>query len=328
LPGIPALAGVRDDLAFEQAPLMLRTASRNPDRIAHDTDAAGADSPVNIAWDKTRQGSWYIEEQRYGADAVVAGIVKDNPGAIERGLRILKWGFLQQGPDGSFACPDSFHSTSFFVEASAHACLMLGASAYRERYQRDVDWMRPRVLKAARWMCRPDVEGPGRAHNKPYTHRRYLVGAALGEAGVLTGDASLVRKSWEYVSEGIRLQSPEGFNPEKGGFDSSYHAVGLTFAGRYYEIVADGQQRGQIRAMLERADAWLATRVGPDGSVDPEGNTRTGLGQEVGRNRTLKGINFGCIERAFLRWSILSGDPSYEALAERVAAFGEGPRRP
>jgi hypothetical protein len=34
-------------------------------------------------------------------------------------------------------------------------------------------------------MIQPSVEIFGRKHNAPYTHRRYLVAAALGEAGAV-----------------------------------------------------------------------------------------------------------------------------------------------
>ena len=89
-------------------------------------------------------GNWYIEEQRYGTDAILGGIAQQNTTAIARGLKILRWGFEQQQSDGSFNCPDAFHSTSFFVEAAAHACLLLKASpyAYAEPYAAETDWLR------------------------------------------------------------------------------------------------------------------------------------------------------------------------------------------
>src|SRR6478609_4685773 len=116
----PVFGSVEVDLRFETSSFMKSTLYRRPDHLAADIAPDGAEGKVNIEWDRTHSGKWFIEEQRHGADAVSGGIAKDDQAAIERGLKILHWGFSQQQPDGSFACPDTFHSTSFFVEASAH----------------------------------------------------------------------------------------------------------------------------------------------------------------------------------------------------------------
>jgi hypothetical protein len=314
------LASVADDLRFETSAFMKDTAYRRPEKIAADSAPSGAESTINIQWDQTHTGKWYIEQQRYGSDAVCAGIAKQDTAAIERGLKILRWGFEQQQPDGSFNCPDTFHSTSFFVEAAAHACLLLNASPYASKYAAEVEWMKPRILKAAQWMTQPGVEAPGKAHNVPYTHRRYLVAAALGEAGVLCQDQSLIEKSKSYIREGISLQDPSGFNPEKGGYDCSYHAVGLYYAERYYDLVADAQTKEQLRSMLKKGYAWLQSRILPNGTIDVSGNTRTGAGQERGRTGTLKTVNYGYTYRGFYHWSLISQDSNYEQLAQKVFA--------
>jgi hypothetical protein len=312
------MASVGDDFRFETSAFMKDTAYRRPEKIAADSAPSGAESSVNIQWDQNHSGKWYIEQQRYGSDAVCGGIAKEDTSAIDRGLRILRWGFEQQQPDGSFNCPDTFHSTSFFVEAAAHACLLLNASQYVSKYAAEVDWMKPRILKAALWMTQPAVEGPGKASNAPYAHRRYLVAAAVGEAGVLCGNQPLIEKSRAYIREGVSLQDPLGFNPEKGGYDCSYHAVGLYYAERYYDLVADSETKEQVRSMLKKGYAWLESRIRPDGTIDVSGNTRTGAGQEKGRTGAVKTINYGYTYRGFYHWYLISRDPGFEQLAQKV----------
>ena len=313
------LGSVADDLRFEQSDFMKETTYRRPAKLATANLAPdGALSPVNVKWDQSHQGKWFIEEQRYGSDAVAGGIAKNDSAAIERGLKILHWGFIQQQPDGSFACPDAFHSTSFFVEAAAHACLLLNASPYAAQYASEVEWISPRLLKAALWMTEPANETQGRKSNAPYAHRRYLVAAALGETGLLTGNAALVERSKAYILEGIALQDPSGSNPEKGGYDSSYHAVGLGYAERYYDLVADDGLKDRLFVTLQKANSWLATRVLRDGTIDPSGNTRTGEGQEKGRNGVVKTLNYGWTYRSLYRWSLISGDGAFARLADRV----------
>jgi hypothetical protein len=315
----PSFGSITDDLRFETSSFMKSTSYRRPDRVAADTSPDGAISRVNIQWEQVHAGNWYIEEQRYGADAVCAGIAQHDTAAIERGLKGLRWGFEQQQPDGSFNCPDAFHSTSFFVEAAARACLLLGASEYANQYASAVDEMKPRILRAALWMVQPGIEEQGERRNTPYTHRRYLVAAALGEAGVLCGNQALIDHSKSYIREGIALQQPDGVNPEKGGYDCSYQAAGLYYAECYYDLVADQEMKSALRPMLEKGFAWLRTRVLPDGRMDVSGNTRVGGGQEQGRNAVPKKVNYGIIYRGFYHWSLISDDSVYAQLAEKVA---------
>jgi hypothetical protein len=313
-----AFGSLRDDFNFDTSAFMKSTAYRRPDHLAADIDPAGAEAKVNIAWDQSHTGKWFIEEQRYGSDAVVGGIAQGDPIAIKRGLKILRWGFEQQQPDGSFACPDAFHSTSFFVEASAHACLLLNISPFAARYAEEVKWITLRLLKAALWMTGQSVEAEGRSANAPYAHRRYLVAAALGETGILTDNQFLINRSEAYIREGIGLQDPSGFNPEKGGYDWSYHAVGLVYAERYYDILAAGELKSALYGMLQKGNDWLVTRVLPDGTIDPSGNTRTGEGQEKNRAGVIKTLSYGSAYRSFYHWSLISGDSAFARLANQV----------
>jgi hypothetical protein len=318
LPKPNAAASLADDFRFETSTFMKNTLYRRPDHVATDSSPSGAESKINIEWDQTHTGKWYIEQQRYGGDAVCAGVAKQDQSAIDRGLKILRWGFEQQQPDGSFDCPDTFHSTSFFVEAAAHACLLLKASPYAEQYGSAIEWMKPRILKAALWMTEPAVEERGKRGNAPYAHRRFLVAAALGEAGVLCDNPDLVEKSKSYIHAGIEMQDPSGYNPEKGGYDSSYDAVGLFYAERYYDLVADADTKAELRKMLEKGYAWLGSRILPDGTINPAGNTRTGADQEKNRTGAVKGMNYGYTYKGFYRWYAISGEGNYQELAEKV----------
>ena len=315
-----ALEGAAGDLAFETSNFMLSSAYRDVPHLYPDSAPDGAYGPVNRAWDARHKGEWYIEEQRFGGDVVAGGIATNDPDAIDRGLLILNWGFAQQKPDGAFDCPDKFHSTSFFVEAAAHALLLLEASKYSARYSQTIADMKPKLHSAALWITDPRNEERGKKGNRPYTHRRYLVAAALGEVGVLTGDPSLVQASEAYARDGIALQSPAGYNPERGGWDSSYHAKGMAFACRYYTIVAHGELKQALYKMMEKAMQWEASRVNDDGTINTEGNTRVGGKKtETSRSGKPKTVETRQVYRSLYYWSVISGDASYKKLAEKVA---------
>ena len=314
--------GPRGDLAFITSPFLTQTAYRKPDSAADQYLPDGAYGPVNQVWDQTHSGLWLIEEQRYGSDAIFAGLGAHRQDLIERGEKILDWGFARERPDGSFDCPDRFHSMSFFVEVAAHTALDLEASDMAAQNQRWVDSIQPKLALAVHWMMDPANEKPGRAKDDPYTHRFYLDADAIGETGVLLHDPDMVSRSRQYIRAGIARQDPTGFNPEKGGHDTSYHAVGLLFALDYYTLVANDDMRAQLRPMLANGMAWLRGRTRPDGTVDQSGNTRTGaqLGarQEHGPQGNLKTMSYGSAYRASFYYAMVMGDPSYANLAAQL----------
>ena len=315
------------DYRLETSELISRMAYANPEKVSNNVSPVGAYGDVNREYERTGVGKWYIEEQRYGDLAIAAGLAGDDPAAIERGLRIFNWGLARQQPDGSFRCRDAFQSTSLFVEAVARACLLLEQSPVADRYRAAVAAMKPKILVSARWMVIPAVANAARPGNAPYTHRRYLVAAALGEAGVLCGDPRLIAAAQPYLAEGRALQTAEGIHPEKGGFDTSYQAVGLLYGLRYYTLVARPNEKAPLAATLAKGLAWLASRVQPDGSINPEGNTRTGGGQENNRAGRPKSLNYGATFRAFEYWALISSADSYHKLAERVAEFDRAMKR-
>ena len=64
--------GVVSDLSFETSLFMQKEAYHNSTHISpeRDLNSDGAMSPINRLWDSTHSGKWYIEEQRYGYDAI------------------------------------------------------------------------------------------------------------------------------------------------------------------------------------------------------------------------------------------------------------------
>ena len=331
----PTPGGPAAELAFERSPFMQTTAFHETASKARDHAPDGAYSETNRAYDLDHHSPWYIEQQREGAEAVAAGLSRDDTAAIDRGLLLFKWGFAQQAADGSFPGTaggqdwQEFHSTSFFVESVARACLLLQASRYAGKYAAQIAALKPKLLKAALWMTTPDVERDGKQHNDPLTHRFYLVGCAFGETGVLCNNNDLVKRSAGYVRDGIGRQDPSGFNPEKGGPDTSYNAAGLVFAERYYTLVGSAAARvsGDSRllpdlyAMIGRGVAWEAAQIDPaTGQVSTAANTRVGgRHTENDRGGKPKKLAKGQVYRCLAYWAQLSGDQTNMALALKVA---------
>lgn len=272
------------------------------------TDRVDADGAVGV--NRDRAPRWFIEEQRAGADFVQRGTAVGNPDWVATGWRILDWGIARQSADGGFpGTGDPFHSVSFFVEALARALLLDSAAATSAR----VDALR----RAADWLIRPDVVKRGEAHNRPYTHRRWILAAALGLTGHVTGEKRFMAAARTYAADGLRLQTAEGVNPEKGGADVGYQMVGVVMAARYVAAGPNSEMQRSVIAMVERAARWEAARIREDGTVATTGSTRILI--ETARDGRVKGVPDHSIVEGFAYAATLTGDASFRGIAERVA---------
>ena len=323
--------GVAGEYAFETGAFMKQVAHAGRQSPPRDWRTQSGAMGVNARWETNKTLPWFIEDQRFGGDYVAAGLAFGSPDEVRWGLKVLEWGFAHMDADGMFNHHDCYHSASFFVESTARALLLIEASPWRAGFADQVNALKPKLLTAARWMVRPDVHAfvwsgkkpansklPGCPPESPYAHRRYLDAAAIGEVGLLCHDRELIEKSVAFIRNGIAFQRADGVNPEKGGYDSHYQALGLAYACSYYQMVADDALRAEMKPMLDKAFAWLLTRVKDDGTVDATGNTRTGLSQEVARSGKPKGIEYRHIVRSLAHWSQLTQNPVFENKARRV----------
>ncbi len=324
--GFPCRAEVCTDFRISELVKdpMFQALYRKPKwgRLDHVKFGANGAYAANLDFEEGRSEKWYIEEQRYGAEAVEAGVDADDPASIEEAFMAFDWGFSRQSSDGGFrGTSDAFHSTSFFVEAVARSLLLLKQTG-DARYQGRIEAYLPKLHAAALWMTTPRVAEKGRERNRPYTHRCWLVAAALGMTAELTGDRLLAEEAARSAEDGLSLQASQGYNPEKGGYDVNYNAVGLYFAEHYYTTLDCASQaplKERIRRMLVRSLRWEATKVKLSGDIDTEGSTR--VEHEINRTGKLKTAGYGPISRAFAFGAPITGDQGFHVLADRIAAY-------
>jgi len=269
----------------------------------------GGDVAPDGAAGANRSGYRYIEEQRQGAEWIVRGLATSKPDWVAQGWRILDWGVARQQPDGGFGGDDAFHSTSFFVEALARSCLLDKAGATPLR----LDCAR----RGAEWLMQPEIEAQGAKGNAPFTHRRYVLAAALGEAAAAAGDKAAEARAALWAKEGISLQQPDGTDPERGGYDAGYQMAGVLYALRYLPVCKDAGLRGDLRAALRRAVAPELARQRPDGGIDAEGSTRVGL--ESARSGKTKDMPYHEIIQALVFGAQALPAPEWAEPAERIA---------
>jgi hypothetical protein len=280
---------------------------------------------VNAEWEHGQGPGMFIEEQRHGEEATIAGVVQQSKTLWQLGVREFAWAFAHQGPGGNFPdTQDPFHSTSFFVEGVAHLILVLrGAASNGVAVPRhllsEVNSFVPRLHRAARWMASDGVWGAGLAGDAPYTHRRFLVGSALGLTAVLTGDRLLARRARDALALGLSAQRSDGVFPELTGFDSSYQARGIVYAEHYLAWVPGAPS--SLGPAIARGLAWERKRILPSGQVSIVGNTRAN-GVMLDHNGP-KRVVYPMVANALAWWGLAHKVPADVSVAARVSAWGD-----
>lgn len=311
------------DVRIEFNPVFDRILYAHPAALVRGVARDGANG-VNALWEQGKGPGMFIEEQRHGEEAIIAGVVDHRSKLWELGVRELAWGFAHQGPAGNFpSTKDPFHSTSFFVESVGHAILVLRAAASDGlAVPRDlldqVDSFVPRLHQAARWLASPSVWQAGLAGDAPYTHRRFLVASALGLTAVLTGDRLLARRAREVVELGLRTQRSDGVFPELDGFDSSYQARGIVYLEHCLAWLP--HMPGSLVRAIARGLTWERTRILPSGEVKIAGNTRAN-GVMYDHNGP-KLVVYPMVASALAWWGLHSHIPADVRIGARVSTWG------
>ncbi|MDF5721434.1 MAG: hypothetical protein PUP91_13335 [Rhizonema sp. PD37] len=309
----------KTDLENESNDLIANVLYRNLSTLYRSMTPSGAAAGVNASWERHQAKVWYIEGQRFSEELVIGGLIKNDPKAMTAAFKMFDWGFAHQAADGSFrGTGDPFHSTSLFVAAVARSLLVIQYSPHARQYAAQLAHYKPLVYRAARWMISPTVWKPGIQHNQPYTHRHYLVAAALGLTGKLSGDLELVNYARKLIEDGLLLQLPNGVNPEKGGYDSSYQMVGVLYAERWVTYFPKDSLSPQLTAMINRALSWEKTRISSLGVIRNQGNTRT-AGKETGRSGKVKNVDYRSVIHGFAYWASVTNDQQWEVIARTIA---------
>jgi hypothetical protein len=313
-----AAAAPADELRFLKSPAA-RELLFTPRRCPADWTTRSGAVTMNAEWEKDPTKPWFIELQREGGRWVEAGLAHDDRDCIAWGLRQLEWGFRQMKNDGSFDCADSFHSASFLVETTSRSLLLIAASPFADEFRQQNTTLLPPLLTCARWLASPANSRAAR-NQRIYTHRRFLIGCGLMQTSLLSDDPALRRTALDFIRDGVSLQHPDGAFPEKGGHDSSYHAVAMIYLFRILNITPPDDIEPLWPKAADRAASWLVARIDGDGRVSTEGNTRTGAHQETTRSGAAKGVNFREVAHALLAWHQRSPRPELPGLAARVLA--------
>jgi hypothetical protein len=297
-PLIPLQAEPRRLLALYGRPVLLDNIFMLGPR--HDCDAEGACA-------RNRFDLGQVEDQRSGAESIITGVLTNRRDWVERGWQMLDWAIRHQRPDGLFPSRGAeFHSSSLFQEALARALIVDPGAATPERLGS--------LRRGAKWLVAND--DAGLQLNRKYTHRNYVLTAALGQSAVLLGDASFAKASAMWARRGLAAQWADGVNPELSGYDVSYQMVGPLFALRYYPNCPDVRLRQELSTMVVKAVSWWLRRLDAEGGMDLGKSTR--VGKENQENGKPKIINYVEALQVLVFGGVLIDQPEWLSMADKL----------
>ncbi len=275
-------------------------------------------------------GSW-VESgpQRGSCRGVIAAVVAGDLAAADNAWRGIDVAFSHQRADGGFESKPAANgkissdfganveTAYFFLQELGRALLVIAESPHAAHFKDRIAVLKPKVRRAADYINSGyDTIIPKVGHS---VNRVIIAAKAFGTCGVFLGDEKLVAQSKKLIAHAITLRDQEGVFIENGGRDSSYNVVSILFG----SVLALHVPLPEFEAVLPAAVRWQLTRVLPNGEVDVNGNTRTGVGKEPDAFGKAKTVNYKEVVLALTIYGLIHKDDAALAAAERVFAYSE-----
>jgi len=218
--------------------------------------------------------------------------------------------FAHQTEAGNFG--DPAESVAFWLCELSRSLLVIQQSPLAAHFHDRIEALKPKLARAVHWLAgeRERLKREDRAA----PNRLFFDAEAFLFSSRLLGDQSLEPIGREFIAQGMKLfRAEDGVFLEHNGGDSSYQAVNLLRLGEIVLHFPDPQ----IEAAIAAGVKWELQRIGPDGVVNTDGNTRVHPGGEVfmGREKT---ANVGEIALALLYFHGRTGDEASLAAVQRL----------
>jgi hypothetical protein len=274
------------------------------------TGRLGALPDANGLVGHNREGFTAAALQRGATVKLAFAAARGDEKLAEDCWRAVEVAFAHQSPEGNFGDPAT--SVAFWLCELGRTLLVLQQSPLAARFHDRIAALTPKIALAAHWLAAERARLQRGDRHAP--NRLFFDAAAFLFSGQLTGDPGLLQTGHEFIDQGMALYRPaDGVFLEHDGADSSYQAVNLL---RLQEIVLHFPEP-RLEAAIAKGMEWEIARIGPDGTVSTEGNTRVYPGGEKFLG-TEKQVNVGEIALALLYYHERTGDPAAAGALERL----------
>ena len=296
--------------------------------------------PLNRDFLACKRDTWGIGQQTFAVDPIEEGVHRRDKTLIDKGIRALAWGEavpindagiheLHRECDGATTADFGYtHHTTQWLEAMGRASYLLAASPWAGEYRATIDATIARIEEVAALETRPDnydhwVDEIKDSYGNDFTHRAFMMAAALGLASTLTDDRAAAR-NWERHARSIAKRAIDnqwrsGVNPERGGYDVQYQMYGTWLGVLYLSTLRpeDPQREDMVRT-IDRAVQWMTGRIKPNGTIRIRGTTRVCVEDLWSVGAPAPKVDPAETVRTFLLWGHLTSDPDLVKLAVRI----------
>jgi hypothetical protein len=275
--------------------------------------------------------SWSMGQQTLTVDLIELGLHRRDRALIDKGVIGVDWGVavpindagiheLHRTCDGA-TVPDygKTHHTTQWLESLSRAVYLLAASEYAGEFRSRIDSYIDRIEVIADRLTRTEnwnewVDNIKDENGHDFTHRTFMMAAALGLASTLTDDADDAAKWRDMAAKiarrGIDNQTDDGINPERGGYDVKYQMYGVWLAEVYYSTLGPNSKvKPELEASINRAVDWMTGRIDQHtGQIIIGNSTRICADKSWWTGKPAGAHDAGETIRAFLLWGHLQSD--------------------
>lgn len=270
--------------------------------------------------------TWKIANQYFAADVIADGLHTGDRQMVQRGVDGLDWGIalpfdewgvftLTRECDGTaMRDPSEQHHSTQWLVGLARGVHLLAATPWAGEYRAALDRYIEHLETLTKRLADPAVRAhwydnwvlDPRPDNGVFNHKFYMRAAGLSLVANLTDDESFadrLRADARAIAEdGMAAQWDNGVNPERNGHEVRYQMYGSWLAAVYWSSIPESPHRDAVAATLDKAIAWMNTRIDEHGVVDITGSTRT-----CRNDPTVSEYHPGHLVSTYLLWDVLQG---------------------
>lgn len=273
-----------------------------------------------------------VAAQRDALWTMLHGFATGNTADLAASVAAMRYGFQHQAADGSFVntiadAATSLSDDTFFLQSFARVYLGFQTSGYWAPYAAGLQSMLPGLRKAMSWLS---GQVPTMLAQDAATPNRLLFDAVAFELnGRILNDQALIGMGSRFITSALAAQRADGSFDEHGGSDTSYQATSMLNLEVLLTYTRDDPaMTARLGAALKSAAAWEIAHILPSGQVQVDGNSRTGLGQEIGPSGVAKDVNYGEVALSLSYAATMQGSAAVQASAAAVTAYAVAYRAP
>lgn len=255
--------------------------------------------------------------QRSAMESLILGAAFKQEEWMQQGFKVIEATFAHQRPGGNFGKGegDGVTSVAYWIAEVSRALLVLEESKQYKEERAKAKGYYSEIKRSLRYLSRNIEKLTADTHS---TSRLLACANAFAFGSKLTKDPSFFPQAERLLNLALSQYDPKtGVFAENGGHDSSYQAVSLTKLSQFH-LHFPNYQSERIQSALHKGIAWQIGRVREDGTIAVTGNTRTGLGQELGANGKPKQVIYKDVLLATLYHNLLYKDRGSAEAANRI----------